>query len=135
MKKVIRLTESDLVSIVKRIIKENDMDSFLQLNNGDMVLSQNNLFGSERPKKMTKKDYAILELKSALMQINIWSKQVDPSDITEEDKEMIKDFTEGKIESAFLWLEEGGYEHEDFSMFEEMSDKLRNYCYNLFNID
>ena len=135
IKKVVRLTESDLVKIVKRVIKENSLDSILQLSSGGMVMGANSILSGERPKKFTIKDQAIFQLKVILMQLKIWSNENDPRHITDEEKEDVKNYIDSMIESAFNILERENYPSEDFLEVEELSNRVKNYAYSLYNIE
>lgn len=135
MKKIIKLTESDLVRIVKRVIKENSSDLILQLHNGDMLMGGNSIFSGERPKKFTVKDQAIFQLKAILMHLKIWSSENDPKQSTDEEKEHVKNYTDSMIESAFNILERENYPSEDFLELEELSNRVKNYAYTLYNIE
>ena len=135
MKKVVRLTESDLVNIVKRVIKEDSSDSILQLHNGDVVMGGNSILSGERPNKFTIKDQAISQLKVILMQLKFWSSETDPKHITDEEKKDVKNYIDSMIKSAFNILEGGNYQSEDFLEVEELSNRVKNYAYNLYNIE
>ena len=135
MKKVVRLTESDLVNIVKRVIKEDSSDSILQLQNGDVVMGGNSILSGERPNKFTIKDQAISQLKVILMQLKFWSSETDPKHITDEEKKDVKNYIDSMIKSAFNILEGGNYQSEDFLEVEELSNRVKNYAYNLYNIE
>lgn len=135
MKKVVRLTESDLVNIVKRVIKEDSSDSILQLHNGDVVMGGNSILSGERPNKFTIKDQAISQLKVILMQLKFWSSETDPKHITYEEKKDVKNYIDSMIKSAFNILEGGNYQSEDFLEVEELSNRVKNYAYNLYNIE
>jgi hypothetical protein len=58
MKKIIKLTESDLTNIVKRVIKEMD-DDVLTLGDGSMLMGGSSLMGGGRPTEKTDLDFAI----------------------------------------------------------------------------
>ena len=67
MKRIIKLTESDLTRIVKRVIKESGI---IKRDNGDIILGMDSLLGGGRPGVMTKLDFAKQQLQIVIVLMN-----------------------------------------------------------------
>jgi hypothetical protein len=67
MKRIIKLTESDLTRIVKRVMKESGI---IKRDNGDILLGADNLLGGGRPGIMTEFDLAKQQLQIVIILMN-----------------------------------------------------------------
>jgi hypothetical protein len=67
MKRIIKLTESDLTRIVKRVIKESGI---IKRDNGDIILGMDSILGGGRPGVMTKLDFAKQQLQIVIVLMN-----------------------------------------------------------------
>ena len=67
MKRIIKLTESDLTRIVKRVIKESGI---IKRDNGDIILGMDSLLGGGRPGVMTELDFAKQQLQIVIVLMN-----------------------------------------------------------------
>jgi hypothetical protein len=94
MKRIIRLTESDLTRIVKRVIKESGV---IQRDNGDILLGADSLLGGGRPGVMTGLDLAKQQLQIVVMLINYL-----PSKLPQEEIKDLKKLYKSYIDNA-LW--------------------------------
>lgn len=96
MKKVIRLTESELIRIVKRVINESDDYDIIKFNNDDFLLGGNSFFSGERPKVQTRLERAKQQLQIAILELNNL-----PNGLTRDEKEELSVYLKSYIESAF----------------------------------
>ena len=94
MKRIIKLTESDLTRIVKRVIKESGV---IQRDNGDILLGADSLLGGGRPGVMTELDLAKQQLQIVIMLINYL-----PSKLPQEEIKDLKKLYKSYIDNA-LW--------------------------------
>jgi hypothetical protein len=128
MKKIIKLTESDLIRIVKRVISEQmgDGPSLFATPGGNFLLSGGK--GKKTPEERT-----IYELKSLLMELTIYRKKIGDMEISSDEKESIKnyvdEFIDGQIEAS---LEDG---IEDLSNIENVANMVRDQIYSMFSIN
>ena len=67
MKRIVKLTESDLTRIVKRVIKESGI---IKRDNGDILLGADNLLGGGRPQQQTELDLAKQQLQIVIVLMN-----------------------------------------------------------------
>ena len=116
MKKTIRLTESELTNLIKRIVNET---SVTELPSGDVLLGGDSFFGGEpRRREMTNMEHAEVGLKGALMMMKFL-----PEKITNQDMEQIKLQTEMLISNALFLSRNNEEEMEVF--FENMKNTFK----------
>jgi hypothetical protein len=111
MKKIVRLTESDLTNIVKRVIKEMD-DDILTLGDGSMLMGGSSLMGGGRPTEKTDLDFAILQLKNIIVLLNYL-----PEKLSMEDRLDLEKLYGSYIKSAFYAVRKSEEETEELSHY------------------
>jgi hypothetical protein len=123
MKKVIRLTESDLVRIVKRVINESDDLDVVQFNNGDYFLGGSSFFSGEKPKVQTRLERAKQQLQIPILQLTYDV----ADDLTQEEKEEWSVYLKSYIESAFFIVGDNEEDIEDLTpICQRLSDHIDN---------
>lgn len=117
MKKVIRLTESDLTRIVKRVIKET---SIIKKDNGDIILGSDSFFSGDRPQEQTELDFAKQQLQIVIIQLNYL-----PNRISQKEKKDLKKLYNSYIESA-MYMVRNNQEYLDqlLPMCERLNDHI-----------
>ena len=123
MKKVIRLTASDLMRIVKRVIKEEG-ESFTVTPGGNYLLSGG--------RNQSDEERIIFRLKALLMQYTIYKQNIGDTKIPKYFKDELIQWVEGTIESSFELAEEKGI--EDLTNIKNVSEEVRNRIYSMYNI-
>jgi len=106
MKRIVRLTDSDLSRIVKRVIKESGV---IKRDNGDILLGADNFFGKGRPQQQTELDLAKQQLQIVIVMMNYL-----PSKLTQEEIRDLKKLYKSYIDNA-LW-----YVRNDEGFLEEL---------------
>jgi hypothetical protein len=123
MKKTIRLTESELTNLVKRLVNET---SVTELPSGDFLLGGDSFFGDKpRRRGMTNMEHAEVGLKGALMMMKFL-----PEKISQEYMEHIKGQTEMLIGNA-LFLSRNNKKEMD--ILTPMAEKLRTRIDDILN--
>jgi hypothetical protein len=94
MKRIIRLTESDLTNIVKRVIEETKI---VKRNNGDIMMGSDSFFTGSRPSEDYDPMYGLAEiqLKSVILMMSHL-----PEKITSEEKEYYTTLYNSQIKNA-----------------------------------
>ena len=95
MKRIVKLTESDLTIIVKRVIKESGI---IKRDNGDILLGADNLLGGGRPGIMTELDLAKQQLQIVIVLMNHL-----PSKLPQEEIRDLKKLYNSYIDNA-IWF-------------------------------
>ena len=123
MKNIIRLTESELTNLVRRIVKES---SITELPSGDVLLGGDSFFGGKpRRREMSNMEHAEVGLKGAAMMMKFL-----PEKITHEDMEQIKSQTEMLIGNA-LFLSRNN--EEEMEILTPIVEKLRTRIDDILN--
>ena len=125
MKKVVRLTESDLIRIVKRVINESDEYDMIKFNNDDYLLGGNSFFSGERPKVQSRLERAKQQLQIAILELNNL-----PNGLTRDEKEESSVFLKSYIESAF---ETVGNNEEDIQELIPICNRLSDHIDNVLD--
>jgi hypothetical protein len=123
MKRTIRLTESELTNLIKRIVKES---SITELPSGNVLLGGDSFFGGKpRREVMTNMEHAEVGLKGAVMMMKFL-----PEKITHEEKEQIKSQTEMLISNA-LFLSRN--DKDEMEVLSPIVEKLRTRIDDILN--
>ena len=126
MKKIIRLTESDLIRIVKRVINESDDYDIIKFNNDDYLLGGGSFFSGEKPKVQTRLERAKLQLQVAILKLT----HEVPSNLSQEEKDEWSVYLKSFIESVFDIV---GDNEEDIEDLTPISQRLSHHIDNVLD--
>ena len=127
MKTKVRLTESDLVNIVKRILKEvlSDEPSLTRTHGGNYMMSSGR-------KRQSQEERSIYNIKSLVVELSHYKDKIGDSEISSEEKQSIRDYVESFIEGEFEMASENGV--EDLTNLENIADAVKDKIYSMFSI-
>lgn len=126
-KKVIRLTESDLANVLKRILKEafSDEPSLIRTHGGNYMMSSGR-------RRQSQEERSIYNIKSLVVELSHYKDEIGNSEISSEQKQSIRDYVESFIEGEFEMASENGV--EDLTSLENIADAVKDKIYSMFSI-